>query len=276
MDDFIIIKIRALRKIKPDTSWLVSQRSFLLSEISRNEKQEKQRKAFLVFPIFNFSRVFKPAFALALGIIILISSLATIGAISAAQNSLPGDFLYPVKTTLEKTQYTLTASSENRTKLSIKFATQRMDEFTQLIDKPEKPEEIKKTVQKFTQQIVTAREQINSLKEKNIQKAVEVAKIIQAQTPVYEEALVKSTEKLGYILPSEKEELKENINQALEEVNKTNEITEKIVEESAPTSQGEESPQSSSEDEGQVLVPAEEEKIESPSTQFENLQPPAE
>jgi len=274
MDDFIIRKIKTLRKIKPDTSWLISQRSFLLSEISR--LQEKERKPSLVLPLFNFNilKIFKPAFAIALLIIILISSLATVGVISASQNSLPGDLLYPVKTALEKTQYTFTAGSESRTKLSIKFATQRIDEFTRLIDKSEKKEEIEKTVKKFTQELVTVQQEINALKEKNTQKAAKVAKLIQAQTPVYEEMLINSTEKLGYILPSEKEELKENINQALEEVNKTKEVTEEIMgnEELNPI---QENPIEENNPE-EIIVPEIKENIESQSMPFENIQPPVE
>lgn len=273
--DIIIRKIKHLQRIQPNTSWLARQRSFLLSEIARTQKPVKQeRKPFLVFPLFNFSKIFRPAFALAFSIVILISSLGTIGVISAAQNSLPGDLLYPVKTVLEKTQFTFTADSANRTRLSVKFATQRIDEFNQLIDKSEKKEDIQKTVKKFTQQMVNVREEINTLKQKNAKKAAEVAKLIQAQASAYEETLVKSTEKLGYILPGEKEDLQKNINQALEELNKIKEITQRLTEET--TTEFTEPPKEGTENINpeEVLVPGKEiEQIESPSTQFENLQP---
>lgn len=273
--DVIIRKIKHLQRIQPNASWLQSQRSFLLSEIARSQKQVKERKTFLVFPFFDFSKIFRPAFALAFSVIVLVTSLGTIGVISAAQNSLSGDLLYPIKTVLEKTQFSFTADPASRTKLSVKFATQRMDEFNQLIDKSENKEDIQKTVKKFTQEMVVVQQEINSLKEKNVQKATEVAKLIQAQTSIYEETLVKSTEKLGYILPGEKEDLQKDINQALEEINKTNEVTDKLVGKESSTGQ-EETPQPSKEGEGQVLVPAEEEKIESSSTPFENIQPSTE
>jgi len=276
--DIIIRKIKYLQRIQPNTSWLQSQRSFLLSEISRSQQQVKERKNLLVFPLFNFSKIFRPAFALAFSIIVLASSLGTVGIISAAQNSLPGDLLYPIKTVLEKTQFTFTADQASRTKLSIKFATQRIDEFNQLIDKSESKENIQKTVKKFTQELVNVQTEINSLKQKNAEKAAEVAKLIQAQTPIYEDTLIKSTEKLGYILPGEKEkeDLRQNINQALEEVNKTREITNGLVEPAQSPEDIEAGPPGSESSGGEIIVPIEPGVVESQSMQFENLQPSAE
>jgi len=272
MDKFIIKKIKSLRKVEPSSSWLLDQKSFLLSQIPEGENIKK--KPSLVLPLFNFNvlKIFKPSFAIALAIIILITSLATVSAISAAQNSLPGDFLYPLKTAFEQTQLTLTPGEASKTKLSIKFATQRMDEFTQLVDKPEKKKDIEKTVKDFTAQLVNVQENIDKLKQKNAEKAAEVAKIVKSQTPIYEETLIKSSEQLAYIIPEDKEDIKKNIDQALIEVNKTKEMTEGLV---IPEQSGEETEevlQPSNEGEGQILVPAEGEGIESPSVQFENLE----
>ena len=272
--DVIIRKIKHLQRIKPNASWLQSQRSFLLSEIARSQKPIKEKKPFLVFPLFNFSKIFRPAFAIAFSVIVLVTSLGTIGVMNAAQNSLPGDLLYPVKTVLEKTQFTFTTDDASRTKLSIKFATQRMDEFNQLIDKSEKTEDIQKTVKKFTQQMVAVQEEMNSLKEKNAQKAAEVAKLIQAQTPIYEDTLIKSTEKLGYILPGEKESLKQDINQALEELNKTKQVTDELIGKETPDTNN--VPEDTETTPQEIVVPSSGETIESQSTQFENLQPSTE
>jgi hypothetical protein len=272
MDTFIIRKIKALKRVKPEASWLKSQRSFLLSEISRAEN--KKRDPSLVLPLFNFNilKIFRPAFAFALAIIILITSLVTIGAISLAQNSLPGDLLYPLKTAFEQTQLTFTPSQENKAKLSIKFATHRIDEFTQLIDKPEKKKDMEKTVKKFTEQLVSVQENIDKLKEKNTEKAAEVAKLVKSQTPIYEETLIESSEKLANIIPGDKEDLKEDINQALMEINKTEEVSEELIPEEEILEEALEPSEEGSGSEEQPLVPVEEEVVESPSMPFENLQ----
>jgi hypothetical protein len=266
--DVLVRKIKKLQRIEPNASWLESQRSFLLYEISRPKKEEKQRSSILAFPILNFSKLFKPAFAFALTSIILVSSITTVGVISASQGTLPGDFLYPVKTAIEKTQFTFSPSPESRTKLSIKFATQRIDEFTQLMEKPDKGEDIGKTVKNFTKELVTVQQNINTLKEKNMQKATEVAKIVQAQTPMYEDVLIRSTEKLGYVLPEEREQIAADINHALEEVSKTKEITDELAGENTTQT----TPEENSTPE-EIIIPTPEEKVESESIPFENIQP---
>jgi len=275
--NFVVVKkIKELKRIHPDSSWLVSQKSFLLSEISRT--QNEKRKPSLVGHIFDFNifKILRPNFAIALIVIVLISSLTTVGVISAAQNSLSGDFLYPVKTVLEKTQLTFSPTQESKTKLSIKFATQRMDEFTQLINKPEKKKDTEKTVKKFTTQLVNVQEGIDKLKEKNTEKAAEVAKLVKAQTPAYEETLIEASEQLAYILPEDKEDLKKNIDEALVEVNKIEKANEELIKDSEQGAVNNEQPDTKEE----ILVPIEEEEIESPSVpfeeQFENLQPETE
>ncbi len=268
--DALVRKIKKLQLITPDTSWLESQRSFLLYEISRSINQPKREKAILAFPLFNFFRVLRPAFAFALIAIVVISSLSTVGVISASQNTLPGDFLYPVKMAVEKTQLTFTPSQENRTKLSIKFATQRIDEFTQLIEKPDKTKDLGKAVQKFTQEIVSVQQNINTLKEKNAQKAAEVAKLVKSQTPIYEEVLNKSVDKLSYILPDDREKISTDINQALEEIRKIKEISDELTKEESNT----QVPQTETEETAEeIITPLTEQKVESSSIPFENIQP---
>jgi len=260
MKDFVVKKIKSLKRIRPDSSWLLNQKSFLLSEISRDEK--KERKPSLVLPLFNFNvlKIFKPSFAIALATIILITSLATVGVIWTAQNSLSGDFLYPVKTALEQTRLTFTPSQENKTKLSIKLATERMDEFTQLINEPEKKQDMEKTIKSFTAQIVSVRENVDKLKAEG---KAEVLRLVKAQTVLYEEALIESSDKLAYIFPEDKEDLEKNIDEALIEVSKTEEATKEVIKEL----DSEELP-SSDED---IVIPAEEEGVESPSMEFEKL-----
>lgn len=272
MDDFLVKKLKSLKRVQPNSSWLESQRSFLLSEINRQENTKKEPS--LVLPLFNFNilKILKPNFAIALAIIILITSLGTVGTISMAQNSLPGDFLYPVKTALEKTQFTFASSEETKTKLSIKFAEHRMDEFTQLIDKPEKKQDIERTVENLTNQLVVAKKNINKLKEKNIEKATEVAKIIKAQTSLYEETLIKGSEQLAYVIPEDKEDLKQNIDQAVEANKALKEASEELIREEPLQNLEEVIEALEQENPEEILVPVEniEEVIESES--FDNLE----
>jgi len=266
MNDFLLQKIKNLKKIEPDSSWLSSQRSFLLSEISRTNNQEK-RPSFLTLPFLSFSKIFKPAFIMGLFILILFSSLGTIGVISAAQNSLPGDFIYPVKTVFENAQMKITSGEENKTKLSMKFASQRIDEFNQLIVGPENKNEIEKTVDNLTAQLILAKENINKLKEKNTEKATEIAKLVKAQTDNYGETLLKGTDQLAYIIPEDKEELRENINQAVEANKVLKQTTEELISESI------EKLEQKPTETGEIIIPAENIEGDIESGSFDDFQP---
>lgn len=264
MNEIIVKKLKTLRRIKPSASWLDSQRSFLLSEISR-EQNIKQGKTFGVFPFFNFSKLFKPAFALAFAIIVLISSFGTISIISAAQNSLPGDPLYSLKTAFERTQMQLIPGDENKARLSIKFVNQRMDEFTQLADQTDKAgskENIDKTVKKITEQLVTVRENIDKLKATNAAKAAEVAKLVNSQAANYEQTLIKTGEQLTSIIPDE--QITQDINQALDELKKTKETAGAIL-------QNDSNNTNIDQDGENILVPSTEQPIESESLPFEQI-----
>lgn len=276
MDEFIVKQLKNLKRVRPNASWLEGQRSFLLSEIGREDKQEivivketivEKGKLFASFPIFNISKLFRPAFGIALVLIILASSLGTIGAISAAQNSLPGDVLYALKTAVENTQMTFTSSDENKTKLSIKFARQRMDEVAQIADKPEKKNDVEQTVKNLTDQLVVVQDNMDKLKDQNSQKAAEVAKLISAQTDTYKETLIKTGEQLAYIMPEDRDKIKTEIDQALMQVNKTQEKADAIIandQENSTTIKPEDPiiP---------LIVPPVEEKTESQSVNFEQI-----
>jgi len=66
---------------------------------------------------------------------LVIGTLATTGTVYAAQTSLPGDALYPVKTTAEHVQLTLTLNHEQKAFLHLKLAQRRIDEVAALAER---------------------------------------------------------------------------------------------------------------------------------------------
>ncbi len=270
MDEFIVKQLKNLKKVRPNSSWLEGQRSFLLSEIGCakepglvKETIVEKGKLFASFPIFSMLRFSRPAFGIALTLVVFVSSLGTIGAISAAQNSLPGDVLYGLKTAVESTQMSFASSDENKTRLSIKFANQRIDEVAQIADKPEKKNNIEQTVKNLTEQLVAVQENMDRLKDKNSQKAAEVAKLVNEQTDSYKETLIKTGEQLAYIMPEGKDMIKTEIDQALIQVNKTQEKAEEIIANDEAKSE-----ETKPED---VIVPNTEDETESKSIEFEEI-----
>jgi hypothetical protein len=70
--------------------------------------------------------------------VVLVAIVMVFGGASAtayaSQASLPGDALYPVKTSLELTQVVLAGDAFNRAQLHLRFAQRRMDEITELLE----------------------------------------------------------------------------------------------------------------------------------------------
>ena len=71
-------------------------------------------------------------------LVVLVGVVMVFGGASAtayaSQSALPGDALYPVKTSLELTQVALTGDAYNRSQLYLRFAQRRMEEITKLLE----------------------------------------------------------------------------------------------------------------------------------------------
>jgi len=95
---------------------------------------------------------FKTAILLALIGILLFSGTVTV----AAQHSLPGASLYPVKIWTENVQLSLTASPKAKAALLLRLSEIRMDEIIALADQGNSPpEEVFNLLEKHIQQILT-------------------------------------------------------------------------------------------------------------------------
>lgn len=100
-------KIRELKQIRPRKDWVVFAKNQVLG---REEK-------LIFFPYF------KPAFA---G---LIAVFMFFGFFSFAQNSLPGDFLYPVKKIAEKSRVVF-VSEEEKPVFQLELANKKLEDLT--------------------------------------------------------------------------------------------------------------------------------------------------
>jgi hypothetical protein len=69
----------------------------------------------------------------AVAALVLFLSVGTGLTARAAQSALPGDALYPVKTTMERTQLSLAGDAAVRARLQLQFAERRLDEMDGLI-----------------------------------------------------------------------------------------------------------------------------------------------
>lgn len=119
----LISKIKELRQIKPSKEWVLLTKTRILGE--EPTLKERITSILEVFPGLFFQ--YKRAFAALIFVGILISSFVF------AQNSLPGDFLYPLKKITEKSR-AIFVSQEAKPKVQLELANKRLEELTQIAE----------------------------------------------------------------------------------------------------------------------------------------------
>jgi len=117
--------IRKYRCIKPDKKWVEENRAHLLVYFQEEFSVPSQiRGRFFVF---------KPVFISLLVLVVVF--LTSFGTLLAAENSLPGDRLYPVKRFAEKVKISLAFNREEKTVLRAEILNTRFKEAKILAEK---------------------------------------------------------------------------------------------------------------------------------------------
>jgi hypothetical protein len=175
----LIGKIRGLRQIRPRKDWVVLTKSRILGEEPK----------VLFFPFF------KPALA-------TITTLGILfGVFSLAQNSLPGDILYPIKKIAEKSQAVF-VSEEELPKYNLEIANKRLEELTKIAE-TNQVKKLAPAIEEYQASVVKAAENLAKIKEP--EKALDAGKKI-VELKMFE-GEIKS---LGVVLPSEESEKLDN------------------------------------------------------------------
>ncbi len=132
----------------PRSEWVALNRTFLLRQIMTDTQataQPLQLRDYLqmVTGVFKH-QIFEPAVVMLLVLATFMGSSLTI---NAAFYSLPGDNLYPMKLTLERTHLALISDGEKRVELQIEFAQNRVAEFDKIVSEPTAPDVKKKKIE---------------------------------------------------------------------------------------------------------------------------------
>jgi len=86
--------------------------------------------------------------ALAITAVLLLILVAGGTTVAASSDSLPGETLYPVKTTVEKVRLWFTTTDTGKAKLHAQFANRRAQEIIRIIEK-DKPDKVPKLVERL-------------------------------------------------------------------------------------------------------------------------------
>lgn len=117
----------------PSPEFVSASPQRLMKRIQLESQAQKQKKQ--QFPSFWQNLFTSKKFALQFGLaIIVIFSTVLFGSTAAlaAQNAIPGEILYPLKTSLETIQLTITTSPVKEAQLHIQYADRRLTELQSL------------------------------------------------------------------------------------------------------------------------------------------------
>lgn len=149
----VIHQLKTLRKIRPNNDWVVFARKEIVGEEDSG---------------FHF--FLKPALTLSLLGIFILSSFAF------AQNSLPGDTLYPLKKITERVKVAL-APQDKKPTIQLELTAERLRELKQ-IAKENKIEKLKPAIAEVSQTIPQTTKTIQEIvkEKKNIKNVKEIVK----------------------------------------------------------------------------------------------------
>ena len=187
--------------INPDKKWLETNRTFLMSEITRARYNEPA-KAFSVSYIWDgLSVVLPPKFVhsfmrpvLVAVLVFMVASGGWITTVSASNSSLPGQRLHVIKTSLESAQIAvahLSGSSETVAKLEAERAVKRIEEARTLARTPAyNPAQKKEQKVNVQRAVVDAQKSMNNLNKELVkaeaQKPAAAASLVAVTTPAVE------------------------------------------------------------------------------------------
>lgn len=170
----LISKIKKLREIEPRKAWVL----YLKERFLENEKK--------------ISFILKPILALSFLSLFLFSFVL-------AQKSLPGDFLYPLKTTSEKVILILTPK-EKKPEVQLEITKTRLEELTE-IAKENKIEKLVPALSETKKTFPVVSETIKEvLKKKDVKKVKKIVKDIKEI-----EEKTKEVESFGVIIKEDRD-----------------------------------------------------------------------
>jgi hypothetical protein len=169
----LINKIKHLKEIKPDSNWVLLAKNKILESDKFASVNILEKSHIVNNPIYylSFIKTFffkKPAYV---GVFIF---LVLFGIFGSTQNSLPGDFFYPLKKNIEKMTVVL-APEEEKTAKSLDLTTKRLEELNKIV-KDNQKDRLQFAVQELNSSASQAADLISTSSKDSLSKVVDIAK----------------------------------------------------------------------------------------------------
>lgn len=201
--------IKLLGKLKNSASggqaqaeWILRNKEILMSQIAAQTQIESvaplsQWSLYKeVFQQIVFSKqVLQPVLSLSL-LVLAVFGVNAVNKVSA--NSLPGDWLYPIKIFNERTQLVFTAQ-EDKAGVRLQFINNRLEELTQVSQQPQvNQQQVKNVVNSIISETKSVQQDLNRVASTTSQStAVDVARAVQDQTNTTNRTVSQVTQQLS-------------------------------------------------------------------------------
>lgn len=173
-----------LRSVQPDSSWVSETREELLQKIGGKEVThvsftERVRLVLRsLVPTSARTTLRGPVAAVLSGLGLIIGG--SMASVSAAEQTVPGDLLFPIKLVSEQTRLVLTTDKTEKVRLKGEFVNRRVDEIKKIAQTnvEKKPERLKEATEILRRDLDTVKNQLTDVSKQNPSERVEVAKLI--------------------------------------------------------------------------------------------------
>jgi len=158
------LSVKDVSSIEPRTEFQRMAKARLLSAVAAKKEKEGRRR----LPLWNWQQRWAVALAVVLALVMMGG-----GTVAASTNSLPGDVLYPVKTTTERVQAFFTFGKEAKANLCMRFAERRIVEIEALAERERNiPESVLSVMNAETDRAIALANQNGSFNKETIARLI--------------------------------------------------------------------------------------------------------
>ena len=158
------LSVKDVSSIEPRTEFQRMAKARLLSAVAAKKEKEGRRR----LPLWSWQQRWAVALAVVLALVMMGG-----GTVAASTNSLPGDVLYPVKTTTERVQAFFTFGKEAKANLYMRFAERRIVEIEALAERARNiPESVLSVMNAETDRAIALANQNGSFNKETIARLV--------------------------------------------------------------------------------------------------------
>ncbi len=203
----------AERRIRPDAAWVARTRNSLLKEVRRDAMRRAPVSFGARLKALILSFVPRPLVETIRGPVMAVLSVfgvvlgGSLASVSAAERSIPGDLLYPVKLATEQARILMEKEPPNQLRLKVEFVERRGEEIKQLAktDAPKNANRLREAADSLKQDLDAVKLQLHSVgMESSPPKAVAAAKDLDEKSG----RLVQTLKEVKEVVP---EDIKQNV-----------------------------------------------------------------